>query len=841
MKTWHLLLCTALASTTSGHAFAADAEQKPEATQPADRAQPTPAKPAKAFSTGVAKGRDLLDTAISASTIDELDLPKLGTSSIAGISGNLPGIRAETSGIDGFSSLTVRGLPLSDDGSKYMQIQEDGLPIVEFGDIKFGLPDAFMRADIGLSQVQAIRGGSASTFASNSPGGVINFISKTGEVEGGAVQVAAGLDHDLKRVDFSYGAPLGEGWRLHVGGFYREGEGPRAVGYTAFRGGQVKLNVTRQFANGYIRVYGKYLDDHQPNYSLYPILISGTNAAPTFTNVPGVDILKDGMQSQYTSSYTGLDDRNQPTTIDGRRGVHSLVRSIGAEAQFDFGGWTITDKFRFSSIGGEYNEIPAFLTAPAVALATMIGGPGAVVSYAGGPSAGQTITDLSTVGGNGFLNLALKVHNKTNSLDNITNDLRTSKVWTLGGGKLTTSAGLYTSRQTIDLYNDFATSVETLSGGGTSVPINIATAGGFPITDGGILAYGFAAGPPPASYHAHYNVRISVLAPYGSINYQIGKLAVGGSLRFDRGSVTGPLLLADGGIGLPGTATIDVNGDGRISFPEANAAVLPLSQPTKADYDYRYTSYSVGVNYRLAEPLSVFARYSRGGRASAERKLFGAELNQATGQLVDPSSAYSPVKQAEGGFKLRQKGVTLFVTGFWASTNEKTLQVGANALGELAIINVDRTYSAKGVELEADLRHGPFSVAMGATYAKAKIDKDTNNPAVIGNKPRHQPSLFFNVRPQFEQGMVTIGATINGTTNSFAQDTNILRQSGYTIVSPFVFIRPLPRVQVGLNAFNVFDKLAFVNIGAGAIPASGIVSAQVLNGRTITGSIRYSF
>jgi outer membrane receptor protein involved in Fe transport len=48
----------------------------------------------------------------------------------------------------------------------------------------------FLRADLSLAAVEAIRGGSASTFASNSPGGIVNFISKTGDTEGGAVQVS---------------------------------------------------------------------------------------------------------------------------------------------------------------------------------------------------------------------------------------------------------------------------------------------------------------------------------------------------------------------------------------------------------------------------------------------------------------------------------------------------------------------------------------------------------------------------------------------------------------------------------------------------------------------------
>jgi hypothetical protein len=39
----------------------------------------------------------------------------------------------------------------------------------------------------------------------------------------------------------------------------------------------------------------------------------------------------------------------------------------------------------------------------------------------------------------------------------------------------------------------------------------------------------------------------------------------------------------------------------------------------------------------------------------------------------------------------------------------------------------------------------------------------------------------------------------------------------------------------------VFDEIAIVNIGASAIPASGVVQAQTLNGRTISASLRYTF
>ena len=61
------------------------------------------------------------------------------------------------------------------------------------------------------------------------------------------------------------------------------------------------------------------------------------------------------------------------------------------------------------------------------------------------------------------------------------------------------------------------------------------------------------------------------------------------------------------------------------------------------------------------------------------------------------------------------------------------------------------------------------------------------------------------------------------------------------IVSPFAQYRPTERLTLAVNAFNVFDRLAIVQLGAAAIPPSGIANVQVMNGRTVTASLRYAF
>lgn len=159
--------------------------------------------------TAVARGANVLDSSISVSSLSAEQIATTAPRSAAEIFRNIPGIRSEASGGEGNANIAVRGLPIASGGAKFLQLQEDGLPILEFGDITFGNSDIFLRADLNIARVEAIRGGSASTFASNSPGGVINMISKTGKDQnGGTIQATLGLDYDEKRFDFDYGGSL---------------------------------------------------------------------------------------------------------------------------------------------------------------------------------------------------------------------------------------------------------------------------------------------------------------------------------------------------------------------------------------------------------------------------------------------------------------------------------------------------------------------------------------------------------------------------------------------------------------------------------------------------------
>lgn len=778
--------------------------------------------------TGVARGRDRLNSATSTSAIKENDIISIAPRSLAELFRNIPGIRVNASTGEAGNSYTVRGLPLVNDGAKYIQLQEDGLPVLEFGDLLTLTPDIFIRADLNVAQVESIRGGSASTFASNAPGGVINLISKTGEVEGGSIMGTIGLDYESYRTDFDYGARLGDGWRFHVGGFYREGEGPRETGMNSMRGGQVKFNVTKQFDGGYIRVYGKLLDDRAPSFINTPLLVTGTNADPSFADPRGLDSRTDSLLSPSLPNSLRLGASGSPTRENLSTGTHAKAKALGFDAQFTLGDWSVTNRFRYADQSLRSVILFPSATAPAAAFATRFGGPGATLSFAAGPRAGQAFDGS----GNGLLTLSFIADSDAPDVSNMTNDLRVSRVWNVGGGDLTTTAGLYRSSQEYVSEIGFTTFFQDAVGGGRSVPINLRTATGIPVTDGGVLVYGSAGG---FGNSKNTDMTYQVTAPFGSFNYAKGKIAIGGSIRWDNVRARGNI------INDTGARPFDINGNGTISVPESRVTFIPVGVTFPVNYNHDYVSYSLSTNVRVSEPFSVFARYSRGGRAGADKILFTPAVSTVTGALVNSVAGHDVLRQAEIGLKYRQNGIVLNLTGFYALTDETNSQLLTNpATGLTQLVTVARSYKAYGLEFEGGIRRGPFSVTAHATYTEAEIDA-AENPALVGNTPRGQPKLLYGIRPQFDSDMVSVGVNVIGTTGSFAQDVNLIRLPAFTTVGAFAQFRPMERLEFSVNASNLFNERAITSISEGAIPASGVVMARTMYGRTVSASARFFF
>jgi outer membrane receptor protein involved in Fe transport len=804
---------------------AAEGEAEAEAVQSAAPARP----PAEIFSTGMAKGRDRLDSATSTSALRGEEIDRFGPRPLGEVLRTMAGLRVATGIGEGNNNYTVRGLPLAAGGSKYMQFQEDGLPVLEFGDLFNVATDVYLRNDFTVGAIETIRGGSASTFASNSPGGIVNVISRTGEQVGGRAQVTAGLDFDEKRIDFDYGAKLGENTRMYIGGFYRQGEGPRDIGFTGVRGGQIKANITRTFEGGYVRAYFKLLDDRSPTFAPYAVNITGTDADPVIRSFPGFDLRRDSTLSGFLGPVITLDRNNQPVALPIATGQSAKSHSLGLEAQFELDGWTVTNRMRYAVNGGDFSRMFPNRQNTVSAFAASIGGAGSTAAYASGPLAGQAIPGGSAINGNGLLSLYFVSFVRARSLDNFTNDMRASKVWEVGGGKLTTTGGLYLATQELDTTWLHTAMIVDAAGGGRTAQVDIFNAAGQPQTLNGYFAFGRES----SLFRRIFDVDYRVLAPYGSVNFHVGKLAVGGSLRYDTGRVRGQLFGADLGGGRQGLTSFDFNRDGTINPAERRTAFLPLDRPAPVDYDYGYLSYSAGVNYRVAESFSVFARYSRGARANADKILFTPIVDPLTGGVAD-GDREDAVTQIEGGFKLRRNGITVNGTVFHVEAEDKNVLNGAaNA--------TNRSYEAEGVELEGTFTRGVFNLMLAATYTQAKITEDRVGGVFTGREPRHQPDWVFVAVPQVDLGRFAAGANIVTITGSYAQDSNLLRMPGFTTVGAYVEYEPAENLRLTVSAQNLFDTLGIFEVNQASVPANGIGFARAANGRTVQASLRLAF
>ena len=776
--------------------------------------------------TGVARGQNRLDTSVSVSSLTADDIAAASPRSAAELFRNLPGVRSESSGGEGNANIQVRGLPVASGGAKFVQIHEDGLPVLEFGDITFGNADIFIRSDLTVARVESVRGGSASTFASNSPGGIINLIHQTGREGGGAVQLTAGIDYDEYRLDAAFGGRLNDNLYFHLGGFYRQGEGPRAVGYDGNRGGQIRGSITQEFEGGYIRISGRYLEDRSVGYLPNPVRVTGTNADPVYGNVAGFDINNDSLHSRNFLTARSLNARNVPQDFDVREGMHPVVASFGVEAEFELSdNITLTNRMRYADISGSFvSPFPASVdVAPAVAAGFA---PGTVLRFANGANAGQLVP------ANTLIARVVLFNTRLNSLDNITNDLRLNGEFDLGGGTLNATVGLYKSTQDINTDWLWTSHLLEVRGGGDAALIDAFSSTGTALTQGGTVAFS-------ASFFGNccrraYRLNYDTTAPFVALQFETGALTLDGSLRFDFGNASGSLFGTDLGLGGIAAAPFDINGNGTISVAEQTTGRIAGPRGL-VDYDYDYTSYSIGANYRITDALALFARHSRGGRANADRITFNNNnINPVTGALLNNAVAIDFTTQTEAGVKYRAGGIQLFATLFRANTEEENFEATTGRI-------FSRSYRATGVELEAAIRSGPLSLTAGATYTDAEITRDAITPANVGNRPRRQAELVYQLTPQYTTDLFTVGLNIVGTSESFAQDNEGLVLPAFTQVNAFVSVRPFERVQLSLNANNLFNAEGFTEAEEGLIPANGIVRARSITGRTISASLRYEF
>lgn len=723
-------------------------------------------------------------SSVSLSSLEGDSLVTNTAASATEILRSIPGLRSESSGGESNANVGVRGIPISAGGARYIQFQEDGLPVLQFGDIAFATPDTWIRADASLDRLEVLRGGSASTLATGAPGGIINFVSKTGLEQGGSLALTKGLGYDETRVDLGYGGRLAPKTRFWVGGFYHAGDGGRPGASGAEGGGQIRGNITQELANGFIRLSFKHLDDRTPTFLPTPVKYVGSK----ITEIAGLDPRKAAFNNAGWPLDKTLVSNNTVATSNIRDGLSAKTDAIGSELDLDLGaGLRLTNNFKWSKNSGRFIGIfPGSDVAPAPTGTTVATGAGAGSAY----------------GGSTFQ--AVSFNTKVDDASLLADDLKLSKTFDLGAGsKLTTTGGLYTSVQNLNItwnFNQYALSAVA----DHAQLLNVPGTG----NANGVSAFGGCCSNTQDS-------KYKTTAAYLSLGYEAGPLTVDASLRRDNNSASGVYYQS-------------------IANPAAGAAYdrqYDLARPNVIDYSFINNAYSVGANYQLGKDLALFARSSKGAAFNADRITF---FNAPA--LVNGASSKIPVNEVvqwEGGAKWRQGGLSLFATLFFAKTDE---------------INVDPTttpvrvttnqYDSKGLELETAYRMGSFALQGGLTFTDAKITT-SSNAALVGKTPKRQARIVYQLAPSMAIGdAINVGASIVGTGGSKDDGPTgplSIDLPGYVAINAFASYQLTPATTLALAVNNLSNVIGYTesNDGRGA--------ARSINGRTAKVMLKVAF
>ena len=747
-------------------------------TQPAaDAAKDDGLKLDQIVITGTSSARTKMRSSVAISTVEGDGVIASTAASATEILRSVPGIRSESSGGESNANVGVRGIPISAGGARYIQFQEDGLPVLQFGDIAFATPDTWLRADVNLDRLEVVRGGSASTLATGAPGGIINFVSKTGREQGGSIALTKGLDYEQSRIDVGYGGRIAPKTRFWIGGFQRIGDGGRSGADGTESGGQIRGNITQELGNNsFIRLSFKHLDDHTPTFLPTPVrFVNGQ-----IQEIPGLDPRKDAFYKAGWPLDNTLTNANGRELSNIRDGLRAKSSAFGAEADLDIGnGFRLQNNFRWAKNSGRFIGIfPGDDVAAAPAGTTVATGAGAGTAFSG----------------NKFT--AVIFNTKVDDAGLLANDLKVSKKFDLGGdSNLTATGGLYTSQQNLKLTWNFNQYSISANGDGAQVLNVPGLVNGSPAFGGCCMNF--------------QDSKYTTTAPYAILAYEAGPLSVDASVRHDKNKATGAYyqtLTAFGGL--------------------VDGAQYNLANPRVIDYEFGRTSYSLGGNFQLSKDMAVFARASDGAAYNADRITFFNNPN-----LVNGSSSTIPVnkvRQLEGGVKMRAGAFSLFATLFVAKTDEVNVD-----LTSTPIKVSQNSFKSKGLELEGAFRAGDFGINGGVTFTDAE--------QADGRTPKRQAKVVYQLTPSFSFGdAAMVGASIVGTSASKDDGPGpngslSITLPAFVAVNAFASYEFTKNMTASVSVNNLFNTIGYTesNDGRGA--------ARSINGRTAKATLKYSF
>ena len=773
--------------------------------------------------TGNSRPKPKLESSTAISTFTSKEIEKQNPVSTAALLQHVPGFAVETSGGEVGNNLFARGIP-SAGAYEFVQMQEDGLPVFEDGALQFANADNFFRVDNTVSRVEALRGGSGSIYANNSPGGLVNFISKEGTNNFKGIAKLETSTYGLMRTDVNIGGALiQDKLFFNIGGFYRTDDGIRKTGFKANNGGQVKMNLKYVFDKGYAKIYYKKLDDRNTFYLPIPLIQNGDNIKEF-----------SGFSANYgTYSYRAISQLNIPQAGGGfftrnlEDGIHPKVDALGAEFKYDLGNnFSVLNKTRYTNINMNYTGIfPA-------------GGPQLAADFASNSGISGSNYQYSLVSSGAVVSptyvqkLGFWAIDK--QMNNFVNDLQFNYKFDKGN----VTAGFYKSSWKSHQYWNWSNILTTATD--RPVLLNLvdtslsATDTGYSKTYNGVTNMSFLL--------RDSQIQGSLNDIYMNLDYDItDALSFNGGVRYSRDFYKGY------GVNTT-TANLEDSGlttDGTHSFATTTAddemSVLG-NQYKYWYYDISKASFTLATNYKINDHDAVYARFSNGFRSPNEEAYYN---NMSDLSVIKPVTT----NQLEVGYKHYSRAFDLTVIPFYSTLkNLSFTDVYSDGSSENKFANTTNL----GVEFEGYTRlfNNILEIVFNGTIQDPKYknfaggnDDDGTTFNYDKNTVRRIPKFYFNISPAVnitKEWRTYISMNYYG--KRFQDEANVQTLPSFTEFGAGMSYQ-LGNIRFAVDGTNIFNTIGITegDPRAGSPSGDGIIMARPIMGAAARASITLDF
>lgn len=771
--------------------------------------------------------RDAIDRKAPRSTADMLEL--------------VPGIFVEGTAGQISNNYSVRGL--QGGGQRFVQLEEDGMPILYSG----GGADFFFDQDLTIDRLEAVKGGSSGVLTVNGAGATINFISKRpnfNEAEG-AARVTA-YNYGLKRGDFYYSQPITDNLAFNVGGFIQSSPGVRENPFD-YAGWRLKGALEYKFDDGgYIRLSAKGGDIEYAYYATQPYAfvdgeIQGIPSLDTqFGNVGGdafanfaVPVSTFAHESGFREFRyrDGVKSKTAQIRLDIDKPITESI-SLFAKARYHKYSYDFNGLFPGSGTGnagltsavnyltpGPTSPINDLLTAGTAAFPTRTRF--GIKNLRTGVILGSNQTaELNALNGNGFLQRTTLNHDYIDGRDF---GLNAGGRWEYEGegfsNSLTAGVMYYNVKRSQDqsatasVVNDVRTNSDVYDIVALDAANNVIGT----LSDNGLVSYG--------DWGAGIRERKdSTVSLYVNDEIAIGDLRIDAGIRWESDSATAldgnqaavnqPVQPGVGGV----VRTVGATFDGTFTTREKTQ---------------RKAAYTVGANYLFTPDFSVYARYANGFQTNNVDPVTTIELYEVG------------VRYQYGRFF--SGSATVFQTNF-----DNQNYNFADPVNPSVQTNLNADLRTKGVEIDFLVRPIDwFSVNLQGVFQEPKLlNLELNGVAqegFEGNRPERTPAKLFTITPmvQLPGGLGEVYGRYKYVGRIFADSGNGLALPSYGVTSLGATINLSDRLQANFNVDNLFDVVGLTegNPRQGQTQAitDGFFYARGIVGTTYGGSITMKF